>query len=220
DRRVCLVSGRLSRNTLEEVDEQSSRAIQGSPDQEHDPAPYREQRDRHRAGVRNKDCSGGNRRRFRMDGTFGRFRSAADLLGNDAPPAQWLRAKASEADRHQHRLSTRTVSCDVAGDRAAVATAPIERGQHPPARMARPTNCMSASLNSGGGDVECVYSLAEGQTRGAHTLRTRLDLLSAGGHGVEEGDYVRRLSLRRVRTCERVCTHPQHSDDEPAGTWR
>src|SRR5499433_1711793 len=122
----------------------------------------------HRTGVRNKDCSGGNRRRFRMDGTFGRFRSVADLLGNDAPPAQCLRAKASEADRHQHRLSTRTVSCDVAGDRAAVAPAPIEGGQQPPARMALPTNCVNASHNFGGGDVEGGYSLADGSTGAAH----------------------------------------------------
>src|SRR5215831_8128917 len=188
--------------------------------QEHDPAPYREQRDRHRTGVRNKDCSGGNRRRFRMDGTFGRFRSVADLLGNDAPPAQCLRAKASEADRHQLRLSTRTVSCDVAGGRAVVAPAPIEGRQQPPARMALPTNCVNASHNFGGGDVEGGYSLADGSTGAAHILRARRDPLSADRRGVEEGDYVRRLSLRRVRTCERVCIHPQQSDDEPARTAR
>src|SRR5262249_61514355 len=104
------------------------------------------------------------RRRFWLDVTFGRLRSLPDLLGNDAHPAQCLRAKAGEADRHQHRLPTRIVSCDVAGDRAAVAPAPIEGGQQPPARMALPTNCVNASHNFGCGDVEGRYSMADGST--------------------------------------------------------
>src|SRR5262245_65051631 len=79
--------------------------------------------------------------------------------------------------------------------------------------MALPTNCVNASHNFGGGDVEGGYSLADGSTGAAHILRARRDPLSADRRGVEEGDYVRRLSLRRVRTCERVCIHPQQSDD-------
>src|SRR5262249_16003915 len=150
------------------------------------------------------DRSGGNRRRFRMDGAFGRFRRVADLLGNDAHPAQCLRAKAGEADRHQHRLPTRIVSCDVAGDRAAVAPAPLEGGEQRPATMGLPTNCVNASHNFGDGDVEGRYSMADRSTGAAHILRAWPDPLSADRRVVEKGDYARRLSLRGVPTCERL----------------
>jgi len=59
-----------------------------------------------------------------MDGAAGRSRGVVDVLGNHAPPAQCLRAEASEADPHQQQLSTGAVSRHGAGDRAAVTSAP------------------------------------------------------------------------------------------------
>src|SRR5262245_46955490 len=59
---VYLVPRGHSWNPLAEAGEQSSGATQSSPHAELDPAPRRKRRYRYRAGVRNRDRSGGNRR--------------------------------------------------------------------------------------------------------------------------------------------------------------
>src|SRR5262249_53116602 len=159
-------------------------------------------------------------RRFRMGGAFCWFCPGGGLLGNDAPPAQCPRAKTGGGGPPQHPLPTPTFFCGVAGGRAVFAPFPLESRQQPPARMALPANCVNASHNFGGGDVEGRYSMADGSTGAAHILRARPDPLSADRRVVEEGDYARRFSLWGVLSCERLRLHPQQGDDEPARTAR